>query len=288
MAEFTFFEKFAAAARQLSLQDRKDLYYAICEYAVNGEVGDADSFSLIVTALFSAFQYDIDSSITMHSRQEEKKGGRPRKDSNNQKTAVQNVRNKETAGHAGRNQKTAGQDGRKPKVKTSCENLMEKPKVKTSPVCLSVCNDSPDSNNLSSNEDSLEKEKYKKEKEGDQAVSCIAAARAVCGAAISALNAAAGSSYDPADESTLVDVRYWAALGHGAEDFEAVVAYKAAEWLDDPKMRRFLRPQTLFGPKFEGYLADARAAPKTDPKGRGGRYAVEGKGNGWINGEVIV
>ena len=28
----------------------------------------------------------------------------------------------------------------------------------------------------------------------------------------------------------------------------------AAAWGDDPKMSAYLRPETLFGPKFESYL----------------------------------
>ena len=34
----------------------------------------------------------------------------------------------------------------------------------------------------------------------------------------------------------------------------AVIDKKCAEWLHDPKMRAYLRPETLFGAKFEGYL----------------------------------
>ena len=37
----------------------------------------------------------------------------------------------------------------------------------------------------------------------------------------------------------------------------AVIAIKNREWKDDPKMRSFLRPETLFGKtKFESYIAE--------------------------------
>lgn len=38
------------------------------------------------------------------------------------------------------------------------------------------------------------------------------------------------------------------------EDFKAVIDIKVAEWDKDSEMSKFLRPETLFGTKFEGYL----------------------------------
>lgn len=37
-------------------------------------------------------------------------------------------------------------------------------------------------------------------------------------------------------------------------DFKTVIDKKSAEWLQDKKMNKYLRPETLFGSKFEGYL----------------------------------
>ena len=33
-----------------------------------------------------------------------------------------------------------------------------------------------------------------------------------------------------------------------------MIDVKASQWLNDSKMSNFLRPETLFGSKFEGYL----------------------------------
>ena len=38
------------------------------------------------------------------------------------------------------------------------------------------------------------------------------------------------------------------------EDFKKVIDNKCAEWLGDEKMQKYLRPETLFGRKFESYL----------------------------------
>lgn len=42
--------------------------------------------------------------------------------------------------------------------------------------------------------------------------------------------------------------------GYEVDDFKIVIDNMVREWADDPKMYRFLRPETLFGNKFDGYL----------------------------------
>lgn len=42
--------------------------------------------------------------------------------------------------------------------------------------------------------------------------------------------------------------------GFTLEDFYKVIENKTATWKNDPKMDQYLRPDTLFGTKFEGYL----------------------------------
>ena len=71
---------------------------------------------------------------------------------------------------------------------------------------------------------------------------------------VAALNGALGTSYRPTSKKTrqLIHARW--AEGFRFPDFEAVIATMAAAWGDDPKMSAYLRPETLFGPKFESYL----------------------------------
>lgn len=71
---------------------------------------------------------------------------------------------------------------------------------------------------------------------------------------VAALNEALGTSYRPTSKKTrqLIHARW--AEGFRFPDFEAVIDTMAAEWVDDPKMSAYLRPETLFGPKFESYL----------------------------------
>lgn len=42
--------------------------------------------------------------------------------------------------------------------------------------------------------------------------------------------------------------------GFRLDDFKKVIDRKAADWLNHPKWEKYLRPETLFGTKFESYL----------------------------------
>lgn len=42
--------------------------------------------------------------------------------------------------------------------------------------------------------------------------------------------------------------------GFRVDDFQRVIDNKCGQWLDDKKMSEYLRPETLFGTKFESYL----------------------------------
>ncbi|MBD3197988.1 MAG: hypothetical protein GF317_23260 [Candidatus Lokiarchaeota archaeon] len=50
------------------------------------------------------------------------------------------------------------------------------------------------------------------------------------------------------------------------EDFKKVIDNKCSQWLNDEKFNRFLRPETLFSNKFEGYLNENNSHPKKQEK----------------------
>jgi len=68
------------------------------------------------------------------------------------------------------------------------------------------------------------------------------------------LNESAGTKYKPTTKKTksLIHARY--EEGFKLDDFKNVIDTKVREWQNDSKMQKFLRPETLFSPKFEGYL----------------------------------
>jgi uncharacterized phage protein (TIGR02220 family) len=67
------------------------------------------------------------------------------------------------------------------------------------------------------------------------------------------LNEKAGTKYRASSERTKEKIRARVAEGFTLEDFKTVIDNKCAEWLNTD-YAKFLRPETLFGPKFEGYL----------------------------------
>ena len=75
------------------------------------------------------------------------------------------------------------------------------------------------------------------------------------------LNAKTGSKYRYSKSSTKHII---ARLGEGftVDDCKSVIDKKCNEWLTDPKMQQYLRPETLFAGKFESYLNQPAAPPR--------------------------
>jgi uncharacterized phage protein (TIGR02220 family) len=68
------------------------------------------------------------------------------------------------------------------------------------------------------------------------------------------LSEKAGRSFEPVESNRKL-VRARLAEGATPEKIRAVIDAKVAEWADDPRMARFLRPATLFGAeKFAQYV----------------------------------
>ena len=67
------------------------------------------------------------------------------------------------------------------------------------------------------------------------------------------LNAKAGKNYRAKSKDTAKHINARLAEGFKVEDFKTVIDKKCAEWLGT-EFEQYLRPATLFGTKFEGYL----------------------------------
>lgn len=70
---------------------------------------------------------------------------------------------------------------------------------------------------------------------------------------ISFLNSTTGSKYKASTDKTRRLIAARLAEGFTVDDFQAVITKKAKEWTGTD-MAQYLRPETLFGTKFEGYL----------------------------------
>ena len=76
------------------------------------------------------------------------------------------------------------------------------------------------------------------------------------------LNERCNTAFKANSKSTQSHINARFSEGYTLDDFKTVIDKKSAEWLSDPKMSKFLRPETLFGNKFESYLNQ----PKTGIK----------------------
>jgi uncharacterized phage protein (TIGR02220 family) len=98
-----------------------------------------------------------------------------------------------------------------------------------------------------------------KEKEQDkerpvQLHGCPPVVRVPFSEIITYLNAKAGTRFLPSTPETQEKIKARWREGFRLDDFKMVIDTMTAKWKNDPKMRDYLRPMTLFGTKFEGYL----------------------------------
>lgn len=75
------------------------------------------------------------------------------------------------------------------------------------------------------------------------------------------LNLKAGTAFRSTSKDTQKHIRARIDEGYTLEDFKRVIDVKVSQWGKDPApgekdMRGYLRPNTLFGTKFEGYLQE--------------------------------
>ena len=93
------------------------------------------------------------------------------------------------------------------------------------------------------------------------------------------LNEKIGARYKASSSinKRLIDTRV--KEGFELDDFKRVIDNKVASWANDTKMSKYLRPQTLFGTKFESYLNERASTvpPHAD-------FGEEAYANGKIEG----
>lgn len=75
-----------------------------------------------------------------------------------------------------------------------------------------------------------------------------------CKTIIDYLNDKTGSSYRANTPKTKQLIQARLKEGFTVDDFKRVIDNKTATWGNDERMRKYLRPLTLFGTKFESYL----------------------------------
>lgn len=90
---------------------------------------------------------------------------------------------------------------------------------------------------------------------------------------VSYLNEKAGTRYKASSEKTKSHIRARLAEKFTLEDFKTVIDKKCSEWIGT-EYEKYLRPETLFGTKFEGYL-NAQKSGRNGSDGKASRNPGE-------------
>lgn len=79
---------------------------------------------------------------------------------------------------------------------------------------------------------------------------------------INHLNSKTGKKYKTSTKTTRTLINARITDGFTLDDFKQVIDNKIRDWSNDPKMSKFIRPETLFGTKFESYLNETHVERK--------------------------
>lgn len=79
------------------------------------------------------------------------------------------------------------------------------------------------------------------------------------------LNSVTGFHYKPSSKKTQTCITSRFKEGFSIDDFTSVIDKKVSEWIDT-EYEKYLRPETLFGNKFESYLNQPEHTQKEQPK----------------------
>ncbi|MCR6111782.1 conserved phage C-terminal domain-containing protein [Bacillus sp. A301a_S52] len=81
---------------------------------------------------------------------------------------------------------------------------------------------------------------------------------------IAYLNEKAAKRFKPTSQKTKKLIQARLNEKFELDDFKQVIDNKVASWKNDSKMNAFLRPETLFGTKFESYLNETPNSTQTE------------------------
>ncbi|CDD67566.1 putative phage replication protein [Eggerthella sp. CAG:368] len=83
------------------------------------------------------------------------------------------------------------------------------------------------------------------------------------------LNEKANTSYRSSSKNTKAHIRARLKEGFTVQDFKTVIDGRIKAWAKDPRMCEYIRPDTLFGSKFESYLNAEKVGNCTSQGGDG-------------------
>ena len=241
---FTCFDHFAETIEMCPSEEMQGkLALAILKYGIYGEEPELE---WPLDSIFHALRNDIDNSVTARSKN---KGGRPKKD----EEAENNAPKTQKTGVS--ENKNGGFERKKPRFSEIENGGFE--------------NEKPNINQANIGQSKLNQAKPiqpKTDQEGERARADAQAgdddARFIADA-LDIFNAETGLDVRDLTPEAMLGLQRIRGSGRTLDDVRRVVRAKREQWGGDQRMRRYLRPSTLFGEKFEEYLAESRKVVMT-------------------------
>lgn len=237
MAEsMVFYRSFAQAADMLPPEQYKPFMQAILAYGFDEDESLVEDLDMLCKMAWKLIKPQIDANIQRRQNGRKgasygKLGGRPKfsiKDEFSTKSDELSTKEKP---HRGYDQNPIGVTPKTPNVNDN----------------VNVNSNVNDNENEKGNENkpaALSEEEKQRRAEQHQFVTEI----------VDYLNDKSGKHYRADTPKTLTLIKARQKEGFTLDDFKKVIDTKCAEWKNDDKMSIYLRPETLFSPKFEGYL----------------------------------
>lgn len=222
---FVFYKSFADAISEMPQEYQLRAYEVIISYALTGDLPD-ESEPWAVRAIFQVCKANIDANNKRYV--DGHKGGRPKKPV---------VSDEKTSGFENENQW----------LQNSKPNDNDNDNVNANDTANDTDNDTDTANNIKTLSDSVRPSQQS------------AADKINYQYIIDNLNGKTGKHYRVTDKTRSL-IRARIRDGFTESDFLKVIDNKVRSWANDPKMSQYLRPETLFGTKFEGYLNETHQA----------------------------
>jgi len=144
-----------------------------------------------------------------------------------------------------------------------CEGNMTATMKATRGIIITVCNYSfyQDPKNYEGNNEGIAKE-LRRESHGNTKNKNVKNVRKeIYSRVVMHLNKSTGAKYKTGAKKTQELITARLNENFSEEDFFSVIDNQVKEWRNDHKMKKYLRPETLFGTKFESYLNGSQITP---------------------------
>lgn len=230
---FSWFPKITRALERVPEELRGELSWALIRY---GTYGEEPELEWPLDAMFETLRDDIDHS--KDARKSGRKGGRP---------------------------KASGEKPEKNASEKRGVSETEKGGFETEKGGFSETERgvSEDSKNAKPNTIQYNTKQYKTEQDVYTPLppldECDEEGAAFCAEALAIFNEETGADVRALTADTMISLRRIRDSGRTLDDVRAVLRSKSDEWGDDRDMARYIRPSTIFGEKFEEYLAAAKS-----------------------------